>query len=158
MQDIEGIAENIAFSEEGQVQPSEQTVQDVLESPQSLEEIVQCQAREIRALNAKLEAMQKDMDSLAENQFNQLRLIADLRKKDPGKTDISRAEKIEKYLESRPDHKASLETLKGVLGIDNDLLSKTIKLLLKSPGRHSYAVTKSKDGDKRKRIIMMIPR
>jgi hypothetical protein len=38
------------------------------------------QAKEISALNTKLEAMQKDMDSLAENQLIQLRLIADIRK------------------------------------------------------------------------------
>jgi len=34
-------------------------------------------------------------------------------KKEPGKTETSRAEKIEKYLASRPDHKATFETLKG---------------------------------------------
>jgi uncharacterized membrane protein len=55
-------------------------VQNALESQKSLHEIVQCQAKEIRALNARLEAIQKDMNSLAENQLNQLRLIADIRK------------------------------------------------------------------------------
>jgi hypothetical protein len=50
-------------------------------------------------------------------------------KKEPGKTEISRAEKIEKYLSSRPDHRAIFETLKGHLGKGNDLLNKTIKSL-----------------------------
>ena len=42
--------------------------------------------------------------------------------KEPGKTETSRAEKIEKYLASRPDHRATFETLKGHLRVDNDLL------------------------------------
>ena len=61
----------------------------------------------------KIKALEVTQDFQAENSFIQLQLINDLRKKDPGKTEISRAEKIEKYLQARPDHKANFETLKG---------------------------------------------
>ena len=76
--------------------------------------------------------------------------------KEPGKTELSRAEKIERYLAARPDHRASFETLKGVLQINNVLLNQTIKILMDgSPGR--YGVTKA-PGDKRKRTLVMLPR
>ena len=76
--------------------------------------------------------------------------------KEPGKTEISRAEKIEKYLAARPDHKATFETLKGHLGIDKDLLKNAIKTLMESsPGR--YGITRT-PGDKRKRALVMIPK
>jgi hypothetical protein len=75
-------------------------------------------------------------------------------KKGPGKTEISRAEKIERYLTLRPEHRATFETLKGYLGIDNDLLGIAIKFLLPS-GR--YAIIKT-PGDKRKRTLVMLPR
>jgi hypothetical protein len=130
-----------------------QAVQDALESPEYLCQIVQDQAREIEALNARLEAMQKDMDSLAENQLIQLRLINDLRHKEPGKMEISRAEKIEKYLQARPDHKASFETLRGHLGIDKVLLSQAVKVLMAtSPGK--YTTIKARGN---KRILVLLP-
>ena len=76
--------------------------------------------------------------------------------KEPGKTELSRAEKIEKYLAARPDHKASYETLKGMLQINNVLLNQTIKILMDgSPGR--YGVVKA-PGDKRKRTLIMYPK
>ena len=75
-------------------------------------------------------------------------------KKEPGKTELSRAEKIERYLAARPDHKATFETLKGHLGIDNDLLGIAIKSLLPSG---KYAIIKT-PGDKRKRTLVMLPR
>jgi hypothetical protein len=75
--------------------------------------------------------------------------------KEPGKTEISRTEKIARYLASRPDHKASFETLKGHLGIDKDLLNNAIKTLMNSsPGR--YGITRV-PGDKRKRCLIMLP-
>ena len=76
--------------------------------------------------------------------------------KEPGKTEISRADKIEKYLSSRPDHKATFETLKGHLGVDKDLLNDAIKTLMAtSPGR--YGITRT-PGDKRKRTLVMLPK
>jgi hypothetical protein len=76
--------------------------------------------------------------------------------KEPGKTETARAEKIEKYLASRPDHKATFETLKGHLGIDNVLLNQAIKTLIdSSSGR--YGITRT-PGDKRKRTLVMLPK
>jgi hypothetical protein len=75
---------------------------------------------------------------------------------EPGKTDVSRAEKIEKYLKSRSDHKADFETLKGHLGVDKFALNAAIRTLINSfPGR--YGIIKS-SGDKRKRTLIMLPR
>jgi hypothetical protein len=81
-------------------------------------------------------------DLQAENSFIQIKLINDLRKKEPGKMEISRAEKIEKYLETRPDHKATFETLKGHLGINKDRLLEAIKTLMDtSQGRYGIIRT-----------------
>jgi len=107
----------------------------------------------------KIAALESTQETQADNQLIQLRLIHDLReatKKGPGKTEISRAEKIEKYLASRPDHRASFETLKGHLGIDKDLLNNAIKTLMAaSPGCYGISHTL---GDKRKRTLLMLPR
>ena len=74
--------------------------------------------------------------------------------KEPGKTEISRAEKIERYLQARPDHKATFETLKGHLGIDNTRLKEAIHTLMdSSPGRYTIVNTAT---DKRKRILVML--
>jgi len=76
--------------------------------------------------------------------------------KEPGKTETARAEKIEKYLASRPDHKATFETLKGHLGVDKFALNDAIKTLMEaSPGR--FGITRT-PGDKRKRTLIMLPR
>lgn len=76
--------------------------------------------------------------------------------KEPGKTEITRSEKIERYLASRPDHKATFETLRGHLGIDKDRLNEAIKTLMaSSPGR--YGIVRA-PGDKRKRILVMLPK
>jgi uncharacterized coiled-coil protein SlyX len=76
--------------------------------------------------------------------------------KEPGKTEISRAEKIERYLSSRPDHRATFETLKGHLGVDKARLKEAIKTLMAaSPGR--YGITHT-SGDKRKRVLVVLPK
>jgi len=77
--------------------------------------------------------------------------------KEPGKTETARAEKIEKYLASRPDHRATFETLKGMLQVDNVRLNESIKILIVTSDR-SYAIQKEKTGDKRKRSLIMLPR
>jgi len=104
----------------------------------------------------KMAALERTQDLQAENSFIQLQLINDLRKKEPGKTEISRAEKIEKYLEARPDHKATFETLKGHLGVNKDRLLEAVKTLMDtSPGRYGIIRT---PGDKRKRTLIMLPK
>jgi len=104
-------------------------------------------------------AMAATQATLSDNQLIQLRLIHELKekaKRSPGKTELSRAEKIERYLAARPDHKATFETLRGHLGIDKDLLNDAIKTLMaSSPGR--YGISRA-PGDKRKRALIMLPK
>jgi TolA-binding protein len=104
-------------------------------------------------------AMAATQAHFIENQEIQLRLIHELKekaKRSPGKTELSRAEKIERYLAARPDHKATFETLRGLLGIDKDLLNDAIKALMaSSPGRYGIARA---TGDKRKRTLVMLPK
>ena len=105
----------------------------------------------------KIVALEATQATLSDNQLIQLRLIHDLRdapKKGPGKTEISRAEKIAKYLKDRPDHKTTFETLKGHLGVDNSRLKEAIRTLMDSePGRYGITGTQ---GDKRKRTLIML--
>ena len=153
------------------VSPSEQLItltigqlQDLV--TQAVEKAIQPLQDEITQLRAtvdrqdeKIAALESTQDTQADNQLIQLRLISQLReatKKEPGKTEISRAEKIERYLSSRPDHRATFETLKGHLGVDKDLLNDAIKTLMNSsPGR--YGITRT-PGDKRKRTLIMLPK
>ena len=118
--------------------------------------------QEIAALRLKLASL----ESLQESEISRVcvdiatdrRRLAALEHptKEPGKTEISRAEKIERYLSSRPDHRATYETLKGHLGIDKDRLKEAIKTLMDaSPGRYGIVRT---PGDKRKRILVMLPK
>ncbi len=76
--------------------------------------------------------------------------------KEPGRTETNRAEKIERYLAARPDHKATFESLRGHLGVGKDLLNDAIRTLVaSSPGR--YGIVRA-PGDKRKRILVMLPK
>lgn len=126
---------------------------------QSLQDRVEALEDRVVHLEEENAALQATQDIQADNQLIQLRLINDLREGDkraPGKTETTRAEKIERYLASRPDHKASFETLKGHLGIGKDLLNDAIKTLMESsPGRYGIIRT---PGDKRKRTLVMIPK
>ena len=126
-------------------------------APQSLQGRISYLESIIVQLKEENAAMAATQAHLIDNQLIQLRLIHELKekaKKSPGKTELSRAEKIERYLAARPDHKATFETLKGHLGIDNDLLGIAIKSLLPSG---KYAIIKT-PGDKRKRTLVMLPR
>lgn len=114
----------------------------------------------VDSLEAKTTSLEATQDTQAENQLIQLQLINDLReaaKKEPGKTVTSRAEKIERYLSSRPDHRATFETLKGHLQVDNVRLNEAIKILMATSTR-SYSIQKDMSGDKRKRILVMLPK
>jgi hypothetical protein len=126
-------------------------------APQSLQDRIYHLESIIVQLKEENAAMAVTQAHLIDNQEIQLRLIHELKervKRSPGKTELSRAEKIERYLAARPDHKATFETLKGHLGIDNDLLGIAIKSLLPSG---KYAIIKT-PGDKRKRTLVMLPR
>lgn len=114
--------------------------------------------QEIAALRLKLASLEKDRDTLSENQLIQLRLIHGLKEgwREPTPAEASRAEKIERYLSSRPDHRATYETLRGHLGIGKDLLNDAIgTLLAASPGK--FKIVRA-PGDRRKRALVMLPK
>jgi len=139
-------------------------------APQSLQDRISHLESIIVQLKEENAAMAATQAHLIDNQEIQLRLIHELKEKakrspgktgarrgqDGGKTELSRAEKIERYLAARPDHKATFETLRGHLGIDKDLLNDAIKTLMaSSPGRYGIARA---TGDKRKRTLVMLPK
>ena len=128
-------------------------------APQSLQDRISYLEGIIVQLKEENAVMAATQATLSDNQLIQLRLIHELRekaKRSPGKTELSRAEKIERYLAARPDHKATFETLRGHLGIDKDLLNDAIKTLMaSSPGRYGIARA---TGDKRKRTLVMLPK
>jgi len=128
-------------------------------APQSLQDRISYLEGIIVQLKEENAAMAATQATLSDNQLIQLRLIHALKekaKRSPGKTELSRAEKIERYLAARPDHKATFETLRGHLGIDKDLLNDAIKTLMaSSPGRYGIARA---TGDKRKRTLVMLPK
>lgn len=127
---------------------------------ESLEGALDSQRAESAALRAAVSSQEREHDKLIENQLIQLRLIHELKekaKRSPGKTELSRAEKIERYLAARPDHKATFETLKGYLQLDNVRLNEAITTLMSThPGR--YSIQKAKTGDKRKKVLIMLPK
>jgi len=151
-------------SEQADVQPSEpifvltgsQLQQIIKEATQGLQDRVEALEDIVANLESKVSDLEATQDTQGENELNMLRLINDLSHKEPRKMEISRVEKIEKYLQARPDHKATYETLKGYLGVKNDLLNDAINALVtKNPGK--YGITKD-PGDKRKRSLVMLAR
>ena len=129
-------------------------------APQSLQDRISHLESIIVQLKEENAAMAATQAHLIDNQEIQLRLIHELKervKRSPGKTELSRAEKIERYLAARPDHKATFETLKGYLQIDNVRLNEAITTLMRAhPG--SYSIQKARTGDKRKKILIMLPK
>ena len=112
---------------------------------------------EVHGLRDKVASLELENTTLSDNQLIQLRLIHALKEKKPGKTELSRAEKIERYLAARPDHRAAFETLKGYLQLDNVRLNEAITTLMSThPG--SYTIQKANTGDKRKKILIMLPK
>ena len=165
--DFESPSEQLIVLSYGQLQglireAIEQAIQPLQEEVSALREEIAMDRQEIAALRLKMASL----ETLQEQDTNRICLdIAYDRKritalehpaKEPGKTETTRAEKIERYLASRPDHKATFETLKGHLGIGKDLLNDAIKTLMESsPGRYGIIRT---PGDKRKRTLVMIPK
>ena len=132
-------------------------LQDLIKDAiQPLQDEVESFRATVARQDEKIAALESTQETQADNQLIQLRLIHELKetKKEPGKTELSRAEKIEKYLASRPDHRATFETLKGHLGVDKFRLNEAITTLMdSSPGR--YGITRT-PGDKRKRTLIML--
>jgi hypothetical protein len=137
-------------------------VQAVQEAIQPLQDEIAQNHQEIAALRLKMASLEtlQEQDTnriCVDIAYDRRRLTAlEHPAKEPGKTDLSRAEKIERYLAARPDHKATFETLKGHLGIDKVLLNQAVKALMaSSPGRYGITLT---PGDKRKRTLIMLPK
>ena len=151
-------------SPKADVPPEEESV-FVLTSSQ-LQELISRAIQPLQEEMAALHSRLAELESLQESEISRVccdiaydrQRLARLENpiKRPGKTETARAEKIEKYLASRPDHRATFETLKGHLGIDNVLLNQAIKTLMDcSSGQ--YGITRT-PGDKRKRTLFMLPK
>ena len=137
------------------IQAIEKAIQPLQDEIENLKVTVANQDEEIAALTS---TQEQDVSRLALDIAYDRQRLAKLEHhtKEPGKTEISRADKIEKYLSSRPDHKATIETLKGHLGVDKCALNDAIGTLMdSSPGR--YGITRT-PGDKRKRTLVMLPK
>ncbi len=144
----------------GAVQEAIQPLQGRVES---LESTVASQGEELAVMGRKLASLEslQEQDTTRiclDIAYDRRRLAAlEHPTKEPGKMETTRAEKIEKYLASRPDHKATFETLKGMLQVDNVRLNEAIKILIATSER-SYVIQKEKTGDKRKRSLIMLPK
>ncbi len=144
------------------VRAVQEAIQPLQDEVAQLREEIDQDHQEIASLHTKLASLEnlQEQDTTriyTDIAYDRKRIAAlEQPKKEPGKTETSRAEKITRYLEARPDHKATYETLKGMLQVDNVLLSQAIKTLMESsPGR--YGITKA-PGDKRKRTLIMLPK
>ena len=140
----------------------EQAIQPLQDRIEALDATVANQGEEIASLRStvtSLESLQEqDTTRICLDIAHDRRRLTALEHlaKEPGKTEVSRAEKIEKYLASRPDHRATFEVLRGHLGVDKDRLNEAIKTLMaSSPGR--YGIVRA-PGDKRKRTLVMLPK
>jgi DNA-binding MarR family transcriptional regulator len=151
------------------VSPSEQTISISLADLQqiineaiqplqvrieSLEEALNSQRAESAVLRLKIVSLEKDRDTLSENQLIQLRLIHGLREDANKPTDLEkeRVEKIEKLCIEAPKHEISLSELRGRMGIDKAVLSR----LLKRIDRDKFYLRKS-TLDKRIRYLCLRP-
>jgi hypothetical protein len=133
----------------------ERNLQDDGNGQDNLPQVVQDLRRVNMALKSELEAFSEI--TARERAYDRQRL-AKLENpiKAPRKKELSRAEKIAKYVKDRPDHRATFETLKGHLGVDNVRLNEALKVLMTlNPG--SYGVARLQ-GDKRKRLLVMLPK
>jgi hypothetical protein len=133
----------------------ERTPQNERKGLDKLPQVVQDLQAENMALKCELEAFQEI--TARERAYDRQRLARlENPKKAPGNIELSRAEKIAKYMKDRPDHKATFETLKGHLGVDNVRLNENLKILMTLyPGKYGIARL---PGDKRRRALVMLPK
>jgi len=162
--DFESHSEQLITLTYGQlVQAIQEAIQPLQDEVSQLREEIDQNHQEIAALRLKMASLEtlqeQDTTRIYTDIAYDRQRLAKLENspiKEPGKTELSRAEKIERYLAARPDHRATFETLKGHLGIDKVLLNQAIKALMaSSPGR--YGITRP-PGDKRKRALIMLPK
>ena len=127
-------------------------------APRGLQDRISSLEATIAQLKEENAAMAATQATLSDNQFIQLRLIHELKERrgEPTYAEASRAEKIERYLAARSDHRATYATLRGILGVDKDLLNGAIRALLAaSPGK--FKIVRA-PGDRRKRALVMLPK
>lgn len=117
---------------------------------------------EVNTLKQNESALQGELEALRYDLMREIALdrqrIAKLEHpvKELGQTSIDRAKRIDHYMESRPDHKASYESLRGWLGINSVLLNLSIAALIKMhPGKYARAQDKV---NKRNRWLVVVPR
>ena len=137
-------------------------LQPLQDEVMELKATVASQGEKIAALKATVAEQKADYESMnllrcEDFVFVSKRVNALEKKKDkPGETETARAEKISKYLLSQPGRRASYESLRGLLGVDKDLLNIAIRALMADePGRYGISHV---PGDKRKRALVMLPK
>jgi hypothetical protein len=102
--------------------------------------------------NAQEIELRKQIDVLTQNQDIIFGVLKKLKKRQPGKTDTERVQKLIYYMNARPDHKAAFETLKGHFKIKDNQLNSIINAANElDPGRFSI---KKDDHDKRRRWLI----
>lgn len=132
-------------SEQADVPTEEESifVQKALESPEDLRQIVQAQARQIEALNARLQCLEKDLDTLSENQLIQLRIINDLRKdKEPGQTSKDRADILSALLAANGG-KMLIREARQKMHLSGVLFSQLLKTMKDDVETKPYHLNKS---------------
>jgi hypothetical protein len=149
---------SFGYPSQSQVQPSSQllALQEAIDLLMTRIDVLE---DENQALKSKLETLILDQSCFLRNQEILFRIINELRNtRDQSMSAMSqkRAEQIVKYMKEQPEHRASFESLKGYLGIDNVRLNEVIKYLMTlTPGR--FGVQRAK-GDKRKKYLILLPK
>ena len=143
-------------------QAIEKAIQPLQEEVSELRATVASQGEDMAAMKDTVAEQKADYEGINLLRCDEIAWVSrrvralETKKDEPGETEISRAEKIGKYLLTQPGRRASYETLRGLLGIDKFALNDAIRVLMEtSPGRYGIA---NSPGDKRKRILMMVPR
>lgn len=111
------------------------------------------QAEQIALLRDGLVRMRKDSEHIEENQAIQASILAKLKHKPPGKTDMHRVQKLIQYMQARPDKKASFEALKGHFQVKDNQLNAMIRSANElDPGRFE---ARKDDHDGRRRWLII---
>lgn len=157
---------NPTFKQSGaNIRPEEkqaliQLLSDLAEKNKELQATVEKQAKNIKDLT---QEVSEATEAIIEIREHFPALIGSINKrlsklehpaKMPGLTSQDRAKKIDRYMEGRPDHKASYEALKGFLVINDVLLNFSIASL-KNDYPDKYITIKDRK-DHRKRWLLEV--
>lgn len=162
LKDLERKIASISSLKPEERQGLREAISDLLTETHSLREESAKQARQIEDL--KREASDAT-EAIIEIREHFPALIASINKrlshlehpdKVSGQTAQDRAKKIDRYMEGRPDHKASYEALKGFLDINDVLLNYSISAL-KTEFPDKYIVIRDK-ADHRKKWLRAVPK